>query len=417
MRSFGFTRGVGRSAPRSAGLEGRWFHKLLLLTNVPAGWPAWVVGSLVVIEVAMVAGLWWLVAGGVTALWLAAAQIGFASADAAVLLGLPRRRVSFGPVGPQLLLLQVPRAVTGLVALPCAAWGLAPGALWAVVLVNVGALVALVWGAFAEPLRLRLTAVSVDCGGSVADAVPIRVLHLSDLHVERWGQREDRVLELVRAAAPDLIVLTGDYVSLSCVDDPVAHVHARRLLAALSAPAGVFAVLGSPPVDRNSSRLFDGLSIRLLRDEVAIVQPGSAGRDSAHGAPGRPLALVGLDCTHQPDLDGARLAEIASRAPCGVFRVLLYHSPELALVAPEVGVDLYLCGHTHGGQVRLPLVGALITSSQLGKRFEMGHHRIGRTRLYVSRGIGLEGMGAPRVRFLCPPEMTLFTLSGVPPAL
>jgi hypothetical protein len=393
-------------------LEGGWFHKLLLITNLPAGWPAWVVGSLVMAEVALVAGLWWLVAGRAAGLGLAAAQIGFAGADAIVLLLLPRRRVSFGPVGPQLLVLQLPRAATGLLALPGAAWGSAPCALWALVLVNVAASAALVWGALVEPLRLQVTEMKVECGDSVADALPFRLLHVSDLHVEGWGQREERVLELARQSAPDLIVLTGDYVSLSCVDDPVAHAHTRRLLASLSAPAGVFAVLGSPPVDRNSSRLFDGLSIRLLRDEVAIVQHGGTGRGAGDRTPGHRLALLGLECTHQPDLDAARLEEVACGAPRGVYRVLLYHSPDLALIAPEVGVDLYLCGHTHGGQVRLPLVGALVTSSQLGKRFEVGHHRIGPTRLYVSRGIGLEGMGAPRVRFLCPPEMTLFTLRG-----
>jgi hypothetical protein len=78
----------------------------------------------------------------------------------------------------------------------------------------------------------------------------------------------------------------------------------------------------------------------------------------------------------------------------------------------ELGVDLYLCGHTHGGQVRLPLYGAMLTSSQLGKRYEMGHYQQGRTNLYVSRGVGLEGLGAPRIRFLSPPEITLVTLQG-----
>ena len=73
---------------------------------------------------------------------------------------------------------------------------------------------------------------------------------------------------------------------------------------------------------------------------------------------------------------------------------------------------LVLCGHTHGGQVRLPLFGAILTSSQLGKRYEMGLYREGNTQMYVSRGVGLEGLSAPRVRFLAPPEVTLVTLVG-----
>jgi len=78
--------------------------------------------------------------------------------------------------------------------------------------------------------------------------------------------------------------------------------------------------------------------------------------------------------------------------------------------ASQAGIDLYLCGHTHGGQIRLPLYGAMITSSRLGKQFEMGHYQINGTHLYVNRGVGLEGLGAPRIRFLCPPEVVLFTL-------
>jgi hypothetical protein len=78
----------------------------------------------------------------------------------------------------------------------------------------------------------------------------------------------------------------------------------------------------------------------------------------------------------------------------------------------ELGVDLYFCGHTHGGQIRLPLLGALITSSELGKRYEMGRYKEKGTTLYVSRGLGMEGLGAPRARFLSPPEVILWNLSG-----
>jgi predicted MPP superfamily phosphohydrolase len=81
-------------------------------------------------------------------------------------------------------------------------------------------------------------------------------------------------------------------------------------------------------------------------------------------------------------------------------------------VAADVGVDLYLAGHTHGGQLRLPFFGALVTASIYGKRYEMGAYREGNTLLYVSRGLGMEGKGAPRARFLCPPEIVLFTLVG-----
>ncbi|MCA1553353.1 MAG: metallophosphoesterase, partial [Chloroflexi bacterium] len=97
------------------------------------------------------------------------------------------------------------------------------------------------------------------------------------------------------------------------------------------------------------------------------------------------------------------------------FTILLYHSPDLAPQAAALGtIDLQLAGHTHGGQVRLPFYGALLTSSLYGKQLEMGLYQLRDMLLYVSRGVGLEGMGAPRARFRCRPEVTLITLRGQP---
>jgi uncharacterized protein len=73
---------------------------------------------------------------------------------------------------------------------------------------------------------------------------------------------------------------------------------------------------------------------------------------------------------------------------------------------------LQLSGHTHGGQVRLPFYGALFTASLYGKVFEAGRYKLKDLTLYITRGLGLEGAGAPRVRFLCPPEITLWEISA-----
>ena len=96
--------------------------------------------------------------------------------------------------------------------------------------------------------------------------------------------------------------------------------------------------------------------------------------------------------------------------PPEAYTLLLYHSPDLIETASSVGVDLYLAGHTHGGQVRLPFYGAVITFSAYGKQYEMGWYEVGATTLYVSRGLGMEGWDAPRMRFLCPPEMEVVEL-------
>ena len=99
-------------------------------------------------------------------------------------------------------------------------------------------------------------------------------------------------------------------------------------------------------------------------------------------------------------------------SPSDSFTILLYHSPDLAPQAAGLDIDLQLSGHTHGGQVRLPGLGAIVTGSLYGRRFQSGKYSLGNMTLYITRGIGLEGAGAPRVRFLCPPEITVWEISG-----
>ena len=232
-----------------------------------------------------------------------------------------------------------------------------------------------------------------------------RFVHLSDLHLERITRREERLLALVRAARPDLIVITGDYLNLSYNRDPQAIAQVRQLLSELEAPFGVYATLGSPPVDvPDVARAhFAPSRIRLLQGEAVALDLGR----------GRRLTLMGLDCTHDVPYDARAFSALFARKngrPGAT--VLLYHSPELMPVVRQYGVDLYLCGHTHGGQVRIPGYGAVITSAVTGKRYEMGRYDENGTTLYVSRGIGMEGLSAPRMRLFCPPEATLVILSG-----
>ena len=96
--------------------------------------------------------------------------------------------------------------------------------------------------------------------------------------------------------------------------------------------------------------------------------------------------------------------------PGDAFSVFLYHFPGLIEDVGDLNIDLYLAGHTHGGQIRLPFYGALVTLSRYGKKYEAGEYAVGDTILYVNRGIGMEGGLAPRVRFLCRPEITVFDI-------
>lgn len=384
-------------------LEVGLLHRLMVLFQRPVAWPAPAVLAFTALLAAAVGALWYL-AGAPAGIALPAAAIAFlfGAADALLLWHLPRRRISFGPWKAQVVVLAVPRTGAGLALVLLAPW-LGWGSLLAVLFLGqLLGLALLYWGAAVEPRRLSMTELQLTLPGLPPNKPPVRLLHISDVHLERHTDREEALLSLVRRARPDLIVLTGDYLNLSYNEDPTTLAQIRRFVQRLQAPSGVYATLGSPPVDLRQSVLpaFEGLPVCLLRDEWTVVDAGQ----------GRRLVLMGLDCSHHLDVDGERLARVARAAPNGVPRVLLYHSPELMPQASGHGVDLYLCGHTHGGQVRLPLIGPILTSSQLGRRYVMGHYRNGRTHLYVSRGVGLEGLSAPRVRFLSPPEITLVTL-------
>jgi predicted MPP superfamily phosphohydrolase len=317
--------------------------------------------------------------------------------DGASLALLPRRGRSFGPVTPPLLVLALLRS----------AFTFGLGALWAgwpalvlTLVVQLGLTAAHLYATWVEPLRLDVTRLEL-LSPKLRGGAPLRVLHLSDVHFERWTARERQLVREAQALAPDLILMTGDYLNLSYVRDPEAHAGVRELLAAVSACAPTYAVTGSPPVDLPDvvPAVFLGLPITWLCDETREIDVA-----------GQRVRLVGVRCSRDREQDGARLRRLLPQGAGDVFTVLLYHSPDLMPYAVECEVDLYLAGHTHGGQLRLPLFGALITSSDFWKRYEAGHYEERGTTLYVSRGLGMEGMGAPRARFLAPPEVILWSL-------
>jgi len=333
---------------------------------------------------------------------VAALSLLFAALDGMGLALLPRLERSFGPVTPSLLALTLVR--TGITFLSGLLWPTLPG-LVGVVFAQIAIAAVSVYATWVEPFALRITRAALVSPKLDADA-SVRLLHISDMHVERWTRREERLLAVVEELDPDLIVMTGDYLNLSYIRDGDAHQHARQVLNGICERSScpIYAITGSPPVDLRDvvPDVFEGLGVNwLLNDVIELTL-----RDQT-------IRLAGLTCARDRARDVPRLRRLLARAvEPGVFTLLLYHSPDLMPEAVELGIDLYLCGHTHGGQVRLPLIGALVTSSAFGKRYEMGRYEEKETTLYVSRGLGMEGLGAPRARLLSPPEVILWTLSG-----
>ncbi len=251
------------------------------------------------------------------------------------------------------------------------------------------------YGFCVEPQQLTVGRIQVALPGL---SHPVRIVQLSDIHVERTTHREQALPGLVESLHPDMIVLTGDYLNLSYLHDDRAANDLRQLLGQLHAPLGVYAVNGTVEHPQEMKNLLAGLDIRPLENEVVRIP-----------AFGDHFVLLGLNDVEFNN-DQAQLKLLMQQVRPDDFSLLLYHKPDLAYAARDLGIDLYLAGHTHGGQIRLPFYGAVVTNSHYGKTFEMGLYHLGQTTLYVSRGLGLEGLSAPRARFLCPPEVVVVDL-------
>jgi predicted MPP superfamily phosphohydrolase len=222
----------------------------------------------------------------------------------------------------------------------------------------------------------------------------LKIVHLSDLHHSLFTPLEEiqRAVHLANRHAPDLVALTGDYVTLS--RDYIWPL--AQALGKLRARLGVFAVLGNHDfqVDPEEvTRTLRAQRIRVLRNSHYALRSHSA-----------TLWMVGVDdLWWQADDLRAALRSVPTWDP----KILLCHNPLGVRLASEHGVDLVLSGHTHGGQVRLPVVGSLYGRSKLGERFVEGWNRLNGTQIYVSRGIGK--VLVP-LRVGCPPEIACLRL-------
>lgn len=336
--------------------------------------------------------------------------LGFCAADMALLAALPRLGLSYGKIELPFLAITLLRtgltlAVGLLLGRLLGGWvsqhpGVLNASLASLLVINLGIFAAEVQGMIFEPFRLGVSTVPITAPRFLPDR-PLRILQLSDLHVERLTRREQAVLDQAAAIQPDLIVLTGDYVNVDYASDPATWQETLRLLSQLHAPLGVYAITGTPGVDTKDGvqAMFSGLDIVLLQDQLFHLE-----------IEGQSIYILGVNNTRQRARDAAALQNLMAQVPAGAYSLLLYHTPDLIETASELDVNLYLAGHTHGGQIRLPFYGALVTLSAYGKQYEMGQYQVGPTTLYISRGIGMEGLGLPRVRFLCPPELVLLEL-------
>jgi predicted MPP superfamily phosphohydrolase len=247
----------------------------------------------------------------------------------------------------------------------------------------LAALSVLAWGFWLEPQRLVVTRFQLELPGWPAKLSGLRVALLSDLHVGSpfWDlDALSSLVERTNAEKPDLILLGGDYQINGVpggkwVDaEPIA---AR--LGQLQAPLGVFAVLGNHDWWNDGERTrsaFVSHGVRVLEEAVQPLE-----RD------GQRFYLAGLaDQLTRPSSPAAVLAQV----PPSAATLLLVHEPDVFESFPRLGIrpTLTLAGHTHGGQVWLPLLGRRVVPSDFGERYAYGHIVEAGRHLFVTSGVG-----------------------------
>lgn len=275
---------------------------------------------------------------------------------------------------------------------------------WFCIIGAVGGVLVRVYATHVEPKVLRVRRVFYH---TRKVSSPVTILHVSDFETDAVRAHEPRMFRYIRALHPDLLVHTGDLLN----PKPPGTYETEfpklcRLFASARTTKGILTVVGE--VDRAVlNELCDGAGgmLTLYDSETEIALQN-----------GQKIKVLGLTLEQSSNEAGveARLEQWLNNCTGEDFTLLLGHRPDFIFSAAKYDIDLCLAGHTHGGQVRLPFIGALFTMSTVPRKLARGFHQVGKTWINVSAGVGFEHEGdVPAIRFNCPPEMTLITLTPI----
>ncbi len=256
-----------------------------------------------------------------------------------------------------------------------------------------------IYGVFIEPFQLRIKEWTVQ--NSKWHGQPdLKIAILTDIHAARpWmpPSRIEKIVQRTNSLNPDIILLLGDYVATHPFKLPVSAEEGIAPLKDLKAKCGIYAILGNHDFDKRTSGWPDALKktgIPVFENHAKKIECGE-----------NKFWLAGLkDQIYQdPDLSNA-----LKNTNDGYPVIMMMHEPDLFPETPK-SVALTVAGHTHGGQVRIPFIGALLVPSKYGTRYAYGHIIENGKDLVVSGGLGSSILP---VRFLMPPEITIVHLKA-----
>lgn len=242
------------------------------------------------------------------------------------------------------------------------------------------------YGYFIEPYNLQINTIRIET--DKLKNTSLRIVQISDVHCDKKARLEPLLGEFINPLNPDIIVFTGD-----AINSPAGLELFRSTMAGLHATIGKFAVTGNWDTQRmtNLDR-FTGTGFELLNQDVRFLEKD-----------GQTFCIAGLGYTKGP-----QSWPVISKLKPDYFTVFLFHTPDFVYWLKGLPIDLYLCGHMHGGQIALPFVGSMVIPS-IGSKYVQGLNDYEHIPVYTNRGIGMTGF-APRIRFLSRPEITVFEI-------
>ena len=253
------------------------------------------------------------------------------------------------------------------------------------------------WLQLAGDPRFRVIRATLPVHGWPPELNGWTFVHLSDVHIRKvWEPVLDGVVDVIRTSAAQAVFCSGDWVE-DKIDHTPALPHVRRLLDLIQTPCGTHSVIGNHDGPKLARHLRDAPA-QFIDHRLTLIQARS-----------HEIELIGVGGYRRKHARVHRFPLYPTRRP-GVPRIVLGHYPSLIrMVSLHLQPDLYLTGHTHGGQVCLPGWGPLISHDTLPKKYATGIHRWSDTWLSVSRGIGFSDW---QIRVWCPPEIAVITVVG-----
>lgn len=252
-------------------------------------------------------------------------------------------------------------------------------------------------GPIIAPRKFNITSIDIPIKDLPEGLNHLKILHLTDIHAGDYIRHKyiEKIVTISNSLSPDITVITGDFSETDNTDIDWC----AEALSKLSAKYGLYGVLGNHDMWNGADLISQTLSkkqINILRNEHTRIPIN-----------GNDLYLAGIDDYKNGNHD---INSAMKDIPKDAITIMLSHNPDSVEILADHKIDLMLCGHMHGGQWNLPIIGPPRIPSKFGKKHAWGLSHCKNTQIYTSNGIGTTFIP---LRINCPPEITLLTLKKV----